>query len=710
MGNRITICTRSLCALLLSGTALSLEQAQAANQSQQIAANGETERVVITGNMFSYTPPQTPTATKTNTPLIQTPQSVQVISRQVLDDQAVLNLQDATRNVAGVQAAFGFEGTNNACVRVRGFSTEQGSVGCTYYIDGVRTWAQPMPFAALQAVEVVKGPNTVLFGRNEPGGMVNIVTKSPTPDRVVQARAWGGSFNTRGTAVDLGGALNDSKTLSGRLNAAYTYTDTFRRGAFDQLINVNLGLGWQPDAATNVVFKFDYNQNTYSPDFGLPALGNQPAPVSIRQSYKQDYIDSRTTAYMARLIVDRRLGDTWNLRVSGFGSYQTPNYFNVYGYGLNETTLQLPVYYFAEQFSWRRTWQGNADLTGEAQALGMTHQLLFGADYNDERYDGPIWYDGVAPDLDLFNPMLGTAPRYYPTRAEYQPWGSVQRWIGLYAQDQVHINDKIIVNFGGRFDRAKGAFSPSPITDAVSETAFKPRVGAVYMVAPNLSTYVQYQEAFGPNNGRSSAGTGFRGQTATQTEIGIKWQSEDGAFLASLAAFDLRKQRLLTADLSTPDPLDRIAVGEVRNRGIEVDVSGRVTEKLSLIGSYSYSDAVTTKDDSGFQDKRYQGVPRHAGSIWVRYQATDALALGGGLFTEATRPGDLGNTFVLPGYGRVDAFVQYAFSVNDIRWTAQLNVNNIFDQRYFTGVYNNSRDFILPGSPRAAMFTLRAAM
>jgi iron complex outermembrane receptor protein len=332
-----------------------------------------------------------------------------------------------------------------------------------------------------------------------------------------------------------------------------------------------------------------------------------------------------------------------------------------------------------------------------------------GADYNDERYDGPIWYDGVAPDLDLFNPVLGTAPHYFPTRADFQPWGSVQKWIGLYAQDQIHISDRLIVNVGGRFDRAKGAFSPDPVADAVTETAFKPRFGAVYLPAPNVSLYAQYQEGFGPNNGRSSAGTAFKGQTATQTEIGVKWQSSDGSLIATLAAFDLTKQRLLTADLSTPDPLDRVAIGEVRNRGIELDVSGQVTERLSVIGSYAYSDAQTTKDDSGFQGKRYQGVPRHAGSIWVRYQATNAFAFGGGVFAEDDRPGDLGNTFLLPGYGRVDAFAQYAFAVNDIRWIAQINVNNIFDQRYFAGVYNNSRDFILPGSPRAATFTLRAA-
>lgn len=698
--------SRGLLAATLAFSCLA-EPALAASAADDGDATPE-NMVVVRGQRPSpYAPLETRIATKADTPLLQIPQSVQVVPREVLDDQAVQNLQNATRNVAGVTGAFGFSGVSNACVRVRGFTTEQGSVGCTYYRDGVRVWAQPMPFAALEAVEIVKGPNTVLFGRNEPGGIVNVVTKSPGPEPIAEARAWGGSFDTYGVALDVGGALNAGETLFGRVNAAYSSTNTFRDRVFNNLADVNLGLGWRPNAKTSVIWKFDLTRNVYRPDFGLPALGDKPAPVSVRQSYKQDYINSRTDAVIGSVVIDRELSNAWKLHANVYASYQEPEYFNVYGFGLNEDTLQYPVFYFGEQYSTRRTYQATTDFIGDVQMFGMRHKLLLGVDYFNERYNGPIYFNDSAPPVDLFNPQIGSAPPLFPTREEFAPFGSIQRWIGVYAQDQIHLSEQWILNLGARFDHATGAFAPDPVAEAVTQNAAKPRVGLVYLPAPNLSLYVQYQGAFGPNNGRSSTGEQFPGQIARQTEVGVKWRTPDGRLIATLAGFNLRKERLLTADPSTEDPFDSIAVGAVRNRGLELDVSGKASERLSLIASYSYSLARTVQDNSGFQGNAYEGVPRNAGSVWGRFQATRALALGGGVFAEGDRPGDLGNTFELPGYVRLDAFAQYGFTVQRVRWTAQINVENVLNQRYFAGIYNNSRDFIQPGSPRAVVATVK---
>lgn len=661
------------------------------------------EAVTVTAE-DSYVAPRAEAA-KVETTLFELPQSVQVVPRAVIEDQGAMTLQETTKNVAGVTGAFGFFGVTNECVRVRGFSTEQGSVGCTYYRDGVRMWAQPISLTATEAVEVVKGPNTVLFGRNEPGGMINLVPKRPG-DKVLSVEQTFGSFGTSLTSVDVGGPLNASRSLLARLNAGYLDTNTFRDRAFETLANVNAAVAWAPGDRTRVDLSVDYSRQRYQPDFGLPALGDRPAPVPVTQSYKQDYIDSKTASTVVQADFVHRFGSTFRLRVAGLYLTMEPNYFNVYGYGLDEETLLYPVYYFAEQFSERRTRQAVADLTGEVRAFGLTHRVLVGTDYFNERYDGPIFFSDAAPPLDLFDPEIGSAPQVHPGRDEYEPYGSLTHWWGFYVQDQVRLGTRWLLNAGLRHDRSKDAFSPDPVADAVAENATKPRFGILFEPRPRLALYAQYQEAFGPNNGRSSAGEAFPGQTAKQIEVGAKWATEGQRFLATLALFDLRKERLLTADLTTPDLGDSIAVGEVRNRGIELDLSGRLG-RASVIASYGYSDAATVQDNNGFEGNRYEGVPRHHVSVWVRSQVRGGLSAGLGVFGETERPGDLGNTFSLPGYVRLDAMAQYRFRVRKSQVTVQLNVDNALDTEWYAGVYRNSRDFIMPGTPRRFQGSVR---
>jgi iron complex outermembrane receptor protein len=691
-------------------------QTQAASPSRvpsEIALTptfGTTVENTTAGPVLGYRPLDSQSATKTGTPLSETPQSVQVIPRKVIEDQGAISIQDVAKSVAGVTGAFGFFGVNNGCLRVRGFSTEQGSVGCTYYLDGVRVWAQPIPLAAAERLEIVKGPNSVLFGRNEPGGIVNVITRQADFGQTintVEQRL--GSFNTSWTSVDVGGAINDSKTMAYRINAAYTATDTFRDRVFDNLGNVQAAFAVKPAEGTRLDLIVNYADQVFRPDFGIPALGNRPAPVPIQQSYKQDYVDSETESTSVRLKLDQKLGENWRLNASYFYSYMEPNYFNVYGCCLNETTGKLVVGHFAEQYSWRASNQVNVDLKGDVNILGLRHKPLFGYDYNRERYDGPFFAFNGSPDLDLFHPEIGSATHILPARADFTPFGSIQKWHGFYAQDQVHLTDWLIVNGGFRHDIATFAFSPDPFRDAVTETSTTPRVGVVVKAWPGVNLFAQYQEGFAPGNGRSADGAQLPGETAVEYETGVKWTSPNQALSASLALFNLRKQHVQTHDPnSPPDAPVSIAVGEVRNRGIEFDLTGQLTQKLSILGSYAYSDAVITKDFSGFQGNAYEGVPRHAGSLWLRYQWDEKWAFGGGIFAEGERPGDLGNTFALPGYARVDLMGQYRFLIDKTRWTAQLNVNNVFDTQYYAGVWKNSRDFILPGAPRAAYLTLRA--
>lgn len=234
-------------------------------------------------------------------------------------------------------------------------------------------------------------------------------------------------------------------------------------------------------------------------------------------------------------------------------------------------------------------------------------------------------------------------------------------------------------------------------------------MGLVYQPWPWLSLYGNYVESLGANNGRSASGEPFDPETAQQYEVGVKAELWEGRLFATLALFDLTKQNILTPDLSTPDPTDSIAIGEVRSRGIELDAIGQIDEHLSLIAAYAYDDIEITKDNRGNQGHRLPAVPLHAGSLWARYDfdgdPTQGLNLGAGVYVRGQRQGDNANSFQLPGYARLDAFAAYRWKLGPSYLTAQVNVTNLLDKTYYDR--SNNRLNIHAGEPLTVLGSLR---
>ncbi|MGH8611813.1 MAG: TonB-dependent siderophore receptor [Gammaproteobacteria bacterium] len=238
---------------------------------------------------------------------------------------------------------------------------------------------------------------------------------------------------------------------------------------------------------------------------------------------------------------------------------------------------------------------------------------------------------------------------------------------------------------------------------------FSPRVGILYQPWSWLGVYGNWAQSFGANNGISATGEAFPPQTGEQYEAGIKTHLFDERLTATLAFYHLTKANILTPDLGTPDLFDSIAIGEARSQGIEFDVSGQINDYLSLIGSYAFTDAKVTEDNSGFQGKRLANVPDHSGSLWLKYDvngtlAEQGLSFGLGVFAAGQRDGDNENTFKLPGYARLDAAAAYRFKLGPTRVTAQLNVRNLLDKEYFDSAehtFSNSgpREAIYTGDP-----------
>lgn len=365
------------------------------------------------------------------------------------------------------------------------------------------------------------------------------------------------------------------------------------------------------------------------------------------------------------------------------------------------------------------------DVTGTVQTLGIAHTLLIGGDYYLEDVDDRGFTNGFSTydTFDMFHPVYGTVDfaalrQLQQNAADFFLIGT-NEWFGLYFQDQITLWETIHILGGGRYDWAHrvSGFSPTSFKDIQKETVnndkFSPRVGLVYQPWPWLAFYGNYVEGLGfANGGRSFSGKPFPPEESTQYEGGVKTDLPGGRFTSTLAFYHLTKTNVLTADPEHPQ--FSIALGEVRSRGIEVDLAGRVTDTLSVIASYALTDARITKSNDGHEGRRFPNVAEHTGSLWLRYEFLHSplrgLRLGAGVFVASNKEGDNENSFELPGYVRADAFAAYSWQVGDFRLTAQFNINNLFDKKYFknTDILDGvPRANILPGEPFTVLGSLR---
>lgn len=681
--------------------------------------------VTVTATPDDYRPPETATATRTDTPALQTPQSVQVVPRAVIEDQGALTLTEAVRNVAGVQYDFGFNGAMQPLLILRGFSsTSMTAMGpmsgiSSYYLDGTKVMGVPVNMANVQSVEVIKGPASVLYGRAEPGGLVNIV---PKPVSAAPEFGFEQTIGQRGlarTAIEASGALNTDQTLRGRVAASYYSADSIRDFVQDRLGAFTGSLAWVPDARTNVTATLDYSNNRYRTDMGIPAIGNRPADLPwSRQFNDSPYLSSaKTTSF--KLDASHQLNDTWQLKGRLLSLRSDTSEMDIYPYRVDMgmgmapdqscpgTGNPLCRYYFGVRPDGRyRADQFNVDLIGKFQAGGLGHTVLVGLDTYRTRKTGTTYMQQL-PAVDIYHPSLGHTPGLDPAMSMPQDYDDASRWTSFYLQDQIALGDGVFLTGALRHDRTSAVFG-NPGTEPNRQSFTTPRLGAVWQFAPNQSVYAQYQDAVSANNGRDTiTGTALAAERARQFEIGHKIEFLDGKLSSTIALYQLTKRnRGAQVPIDQAPYYDIVTVGEARSRGLEWDVSGQVTRRLSLIASYAYTDAVVTRDPT-YQGKALANVARHTASLWARYAIDSQWTAGAGVFAQGQRQGDVGNTFQLPGYARVDAMAAYRFRMGSSKVALQFNLDNVFNRKYYTGSHQFVQDWIKLGTPRTARLTLR---
>lgn len=693
-------------------------------QSSVGATNGpiRMEKTVITGSApGEYKVEAADTATKTDTPILETPVSIQVIPLQVLEDQKVSRLDDALNNVSGVIRSNDSYGTGDS-FSIRGFDQMESTYEDGLKLDQYTTSGLTRSTANIERIEVVKGPASVLFGRSEPGGLVNIVTKQPLDSPYYSAEQQAGSYGFYRTLADATGPLNSDKSLLYRLNLDYENAGSFRDFIYSHRFFLFPTIQWRPTDRDRVTAEFKYATGTEVLDNGVPFLTNgAPAAVPINRNYAEPGSNrGMNDEYYAKLLASHAFNDDWQIRglyKTEFHSAPAPN--SQYYAGDTDPSGNLGRYWYVTPEFEHWTHQVVIDLTGHFDTWGAHHTIVAGFDYYHQAGFYSIEQPSASvPAINIYNPVFGQPfPPLDPTQSGSESSG--QDAYGAYLQDQIRLPGHVYLLGGFRYDNTtlfeRGPFFTASAHDSPSPT---PRFGILWQVVPQLSLYTSYTENFGasPLGSTPVPGAILPPQSAQQFEFGAKSEWLEKRLTVTASVYDLTKEHIPTSDPANPAYL--IAIGRARSRGLEFDVSGKITDAWRILGAYSYIDCVTTEDDNSpsLQGLRFPGVPYHSGSLWTTYDFQDSslrgLKIGAGviyrgpeLAWEEQPPYTSYQADRIPGYTIVNAMASYGWRLGATRMRAQLNVNNALDRRYFAAV-NPSQ--ALPGAPLSVIGSIRA--
>lgn len=704
---------------LLTTTALAAPaQATLAEADADDAASRE---IIVTGTVDGYRTVDTSTGTKTSTPIIDVPQSITVVTEAQLRDQAIRSMTDLVRLIPGVSSGQG-EGHRDQ-INLRGNNST-----ADFFVDGLRDDVQYYrSFYNIDRVEVHKGPNAMVFGRGGGGGLVNRVTKGPIAGETniggtVSADSFGASYIATDTNIDLGSA-------GLRLNAFYESLDNHRdafggdRYAINPVVGINLG------EESRIQLGYEYVRDDRVVDRGIPSafagtIATPAGPLRDRQFYNSFFgvRGVNQTDFEAHVLTfksEAMLSDSIKFSAQAlYGDYDKI-YSNVFAvspanFTVTPPTAAVEAYRDPTQ---RETIIGQTNLEWRGSTGGIGHVLLLGAEVTDqETYNERIngFFDTTnlnaasrrrtitlqnPPSIPAFSFIAGPAGN--SNRAAQ----TQLQQVSFYIQDQISFSDNLDLIAGLRYDRfdleARNVFTNARFSRV--DDLWSPRIGLIVKPVEAASIYVSYSKSFLPQSGDqfSSLDTttaSLKPETFDNYELGAKWDVKPGLTLTTAV------YRLDRTNTRAPGAVAGTVVltGAQRTSGFEIGLTGRITEAWQTAIGYSNTKAEITETTAAAPAGRRVGqVPRHQFSLWNRYDVTDALGLGLGLYHQSKQFTTISNTTVLPSYTRLDAAV--FFDLSDTV-TAQVNVENITDVRYYPVAHNDNN--ISTGAPLNARFTL----
>lgn len=689
----------------LSATILFAGAAQADVVADDDAAGGADQRtIIVTGTADGYVASNSVTATKTDTPLLDVPQTINVVTREQLDDQAHHSLTDVLRYVPGTTIGQG-EG-NRDQITLRGQNTT-----ADFFVDGVRDDVQYYRgLYNIDRVEILKGPYALIFGRGGGGGIINRVQKSPVAGEVFYAgQASVNSFGAFDFSSDFNAPLSDNAAV--RLNAVYENLNSHRdfvdgeRYAWNPYLAVALSPDWK------VGLSYEYVNDDRVTDRGVPSIatvaGQPNRPIS---GYRGQFFGvpgvnrTKLEAHIAKLRLDGKLAE--NLAFTGtvlYGDYDKI-YINVFPNGAataQNGTVALSSY---SDPTTRENFIAQGNLIWDVATGSLGHKILFGVEYGDQnsansRINGTL----SSSTFNLANPVFPTVNFNVPNRNTV----SNVKFFSAYVQDQISLGENFDVVAGLRYDSFDiNGVDLFPAVDrpfARKDDKVSPRIGLIFKPQENVSIYSSYSQSFLPRSGDqfltlSTIQENLAPEKFTNYELGAKWDIRPDLNV-TLAVFQLDRTNAITPNPA--NPLTTININ-TRTKGAELSVAGRITPDWQVSGGYSYQDAALAENDAVALGQ----VPKHQASLWSRYNLTDAFGAGVGIIHQSSQFAAIrtaANTTRLPSFTRVDAAVFY--DVNDAV-QLQMNVENLFDTVYFSDAHNNNN--ISTGAPINGRFTVRA--
>ncbi|VYT48027.1 ferrichrome porin FhuA [Citrobacter amalonaticus] len=665
---------------------------------------------------------QSATATKTDTPIQKVPQSISVVTAEEMALHQPKSVKEALSYTPGV--AVGTRGASNTYdyLIIRGFAADGQSQN--NYLNGLKMQGNFYNDAVidpymLERAEVMRGPVSVLYGKSNPGGLLNMVSKRPTTEPLKEVQFKMGTNSLFQTGFDFSDALDDDGVYSYRLTGLARSANAQQQGAEEQRYAIAPSFSWRPDDKTNFTF-LSYFQN--EPETGYYGWLPKEGTVSTLPNGKRLSTDfnegAKNNTYsrnekMVGYSFDHEFNDTFTVRQNLRYAENKVSQNSVYGYGMcsdplyssNPSTSPCAS---VPQSQWGHTltrqyvddneklqnFSVDTQLQSKFATGSLDHTLLTGVDFMRMRNDIDSWFGwagSVAPsdiyNLDRSDFDFGSHPG---PGAAYRVLNK-QKQTGVYAQDQMQW-DKVLVTLGGRYDWAQQDTLDREANTQHSrnDNEFTWRGGVNYLFDKGVTPYFSYSESFEPASTVGANGSIFAPSKGKQYEAGVKYVPNDRPIVITGAVYQLTKTNNLMADPN--GSFFSVEGGEIRSRGVEVEAKAALSASVNVVGSYTYTDAEYTTD-TNYKGNTPAQVPKHMASLWGDYTMFDGplsgLTLGTGVRYTSSSYGDPANSFKVGSYTLVDALVRYDLARLGMAGSnVALHVNNLFDREYVASCFN----------------------
>ncbi|WP_085578737.1 MULTISPECIES: TonB-dependent receptor [unclassified Pseudomonas] len=702
---------------LLSGSGMTLRRTDSHTLALEPAPTegalnlGATTITSVAAQPMSYQPPATSSVMRSSASLQEIPQTVNVIPAQVIRDQAPRNLDDALANVSGITQGNTLGSTQDS-VMTRGFGDNRnGSI----MRDGMPLVQGRGMNATVDRVEVLKGPASLLYGIQDPGGVVNLVSKKPelTPYNALTLRGstYGDGKNGSGGGFDSTGALGESG-LAYRMVLDHEDEDYWRNFGTHRETLIAPSLAWFGER-TKLLFAYEHREFLTPFDRGtlIDPRTNHPLDISRNERLDEPFNNMEGRSDLYHFEADHELNDDWKAHFGYSWNRETydASQVRVTAIDTRKGTLTRSMDGTQNAISTDRF--ATASLEGKVNVLGLQHDLVFGVDDEYRKiYREDLIRQKSRSTFSYVDPVYGREVAGTTVSPADSAQTDLLRSDSAFVQDSIHLDDQWILVAGGRFqtyDQYAGKGVPFKANTDSNGQKWVPRAGLVYRYTDALSFYGSYTESFKPNSTiapLSGSSTVLDGSIAPEQakswELGARLDMP-GRITGNVALFDIKKRNVLVANAEGPTTIYS-AAGEVRSRGLEVDLTGQLNDRWSLIGSFAYTDAEVTKDPD-YQGNRLQNVAKNTGSLSAVYDfgsviGGDQLRVGAGARYVGERAGNAVNDFELPSYTVADAFATYDTQLDGQKVKFQLNVKNLFDRTYYTSAA--SRFFVSMGDSR----------